>query len=386
MAALVMGLNGVELLAAHGFVTAWEVPGQARNGIAKSYLVQVDQMEAAALLELVSGPFGVREQERAINLSSTLHKRLCREAVRALYVLGADGGRARLKIDDAGRIVVMGVELAADGVLPEAGTHARETAILIGADPEFVLRHRGSGEIADASRFLSRRGKAGSDAVVVNGEVRYLLAELRPEPAAEPRALVRRLRSAMRAAARAIRDPELEWLAGGMPVQGYALGGHVHLSGVPLCGALVRALDAYLALPLVLAEDASTGRRRIRYGKLGDVRRQPHGGFEYRTPPSWLVSPGLALGVLSMAAFLARHYRELDCSVLENLNVINAYYAGDKETLLPAVTQLYAVLAKHPGYEAYGSELETYWKQLLQMNGWNEKQDFRRSWKIPPFD
>lgn len=40
-----------------------------------------------------------------------------------------------------------------------------------------------------------------------------------------------------------------------MPQPGFPLGGHLHFSGVALNGALLRALDNYLALPLALLED-----------------------------------------------------------------------------------------------------------------------------------
>lgn len=81
------------------------------------------------------------------------------------------------------------------------------------------------------------------------------------------------------------------------------LGGHIHISGRPLDRRLVRALDRYIAEPLNHISDS--GRRRTRYGQLGAVRGQPH-GWEYRSAPSWLAHPALALGALTIAEVLAR--------------------------------------------------------------------------------
>lgn len=96
-----------------------------------------------------------------------------------------------------------------------------------------------------------------------------------------------------------------------MPQPGFPLGGHLHFSGVSLNGALLRALDNYLALPLALLEDKRATRRRPHYGNLGDFRRQSYGGFEYRTLPSFLISPQLAKGVIGMAFLIASQYPRL---------------------------------------------------------------------------
>ncbi|HZG74218.1 MAG TPA: hypothetical protein VEZ72_00045, partial [Paenibacillus sp.] len=257
--------------------------------------------------------------------------------------------------------------------------------MLLGMDPEFVLRRPGpDGRIVSASRFFERRGRVGCDSVRVGDRLIYPLAELRPSPAAEPQELLRNLYAAMRLAASRIDDASLEWLAGGMPANGLPLGGHIHVSGVALDADLLRALDNYLALPLALLEDEGAARRRPRYGALGDFRRQFHGGFEYRTLPSWIVSPSVALGVLSLAKVVCEHARELRGRPLARPELQAAYYAGDKEALLPTALALWRELERTSGYARYAKALDRLKRRIERMDAWNGQQDVRPAWKIEP--
>ena len=75
------------------------------------------------------------------------------------------------------------------------------------------------------------------------------------------------------------------------------------MSRIWLTSRLLRVLDNYLALPFILIEDQNTKLRRPRYGFLGDFRRKTHGGFEYRTLPSWIVSPRITKGVIASSTY-----------------------------------------------------------------------------------
>jgi hypothetical protein len=197
--------------------------------------------------------------------------------------------------------------------------------------------------------------------------------------------LTAHLRSAMQRAAVIINDPHLEWLAGGMPVKGLPLGGHIHFSGVALNSHLLRSLDNYLALPLVLLEGETTRHRRPRYGFLGDFRLQPHGGFEYRTLPSWLISPQIAAGVLSLAAVIANHYHSLRRRPLQHVDIQHAYYQGDKRMILPYVHLLWQDIEQTSTFKRYHKELTYLRHKMLTMEEWAEHRDFRSSWEISPF-
>ncbi|RIE04756.1 hypothetical protein D3H35_04555 [Cohnella faecalis] len=254
--------------------------------------------------------------------------------------------------------------------------------VKLGADPEFVLLSP-EGKVVPASRYFPPDGAAGCDSVVVRGVRRWPLAELRPEPAAEPDALAADVRRLLATAARMTSGEPLSWLAGGAPVRGLPLGGHIHLSGAALTGERLRALDNAVALPLRLLEPPSAESRRPRYGSLGDFRKQPHGGFEYRTPPSWLVSRLVARGVMALSKVAAEHARELSAfRPLDEEAVREAFYGGDREVLSAACERVYAGIVRTSGYRSYAALIDPLFDAIRDRRTWNETDDFRRKWGI----
>ncbi|WJH34098.1 hypothetical protein N6H14_29825 [Paenibacillus sp. CC-CFT747] len=323
-----------------------------------------------------------------------------RQAVRAVYALGLDYGIVKIATTLKGETLVEEVDpspmpgprlssLFAAAIERlrkerEAGD-SRPEPLLLGADPEFLLRRPG-GRIVSASRYMERMGEAGCDGIILRGQRLILpLAELRPEPSPSPRVLVENLKEAMLQASSRITDPELEWLTGGMPVPGFPLGGHIHFSGIPLTSRLLRTLDTYLALPLVLLEDEQSRRRRPRYGSLGDFRRKRHGGFEYRALPSWLDHPERAAGVLALARLIALSSDSLMQEPLDHPDIRKLYYAGDSTRLLPVARKLWEELETMPAYGEYGTELNRLKREILEETGRAAAEDFRPAWKIPPF-
>jgi hypothetical protein len=375
-----------------------------------AYFVPVFHLDALAVFRGREGSAAV-SKAKAPNLREdpeeirsdprhSLYRRLTSAAVRAVYCLGLDFGYVSLRLESMGRISVADVQpipplnerlgcLYADAIQRYAADwsseRVREERPLMGMDPEFILR-KPNGRVVSASRYLHKNGRAGCDAIVYRGgEVIYPLAELRPVPAADPRQLMLNLIRTMKLAATKIADSELEWIAGGMPSKGFPLGGHLHLSGIWLNNGLLRALDNYVALPLILIEDETTRGRRPRYGFAGDFRRQPHGGFEYRTLPSWIVSPRIAKGVLALTRIIADHYLELSQRPLDEEPIQRFYYSGEKDPLAPVVRSLWADLEHLSAYDTYRSYLEPLKRQIMRQTPWNEQRDMRKLWKIPPF-
>lgn len=322
-------------------------------------------------------------------------RRAERAAVRAAYALGLDYAVVEVCLNENGEPLVVGLDaspgalagrfapLFADAVNRYAQTlrEGNGAELLLGTDLEFVLRSP-DGKIVSAANYFNRRGVVGCDGVRIGGRLVFPLAELRPSPAAEPRELLRNLRAAMRMAALRLDDAGLEWLAGGMPVKGLPLGGHIHISGVALDADLVRALDNYLALPLALLEDDGSRQRRPRYGALGDIRRQFHGGFEYRTLPSWIVSPSVALGVLSLAKVVCEEARGLRERPLARPEMQALYYAGDKTGLLPTALALWGELERTSAYAKYARELDRLKQRIERMESWDAMHDVRPAWKL----
>ncbi|MBB6669142.1 putative amidoligase domain-containing protein [Cohnella nanjingensis] len=332
-----------------------------------------------------------------------LRRRLARASARALYVLGLDFGSVAWEVNGSGRTgVITGIspflrpktaeaearfaQAASEFASAWSAESARTVSATLGADPEFVLLSD-EGKVVPAARYLAPDGQAGCDAVVVGGVQRWALAELRPDPSDDPLAVASQLRRLLASAARRTGGARLQWRAGAAPVPGLPLGGHLHLSGVALTGERLRALDNAVALPLRLLEPPDAGGRRPRYGSLGDYRPKPHGGFEYRTPPSWLVSPRLARGTLVLTKLAAEHagalapHRPLDDDAMRD-----AFYQGGRDRLLAGAERVYAALRGTAGYAKYGAAVDDLFEAIRAGRTWDEGADIRAKWKIPVFD
>jgi hypothetical protein len=338
-------------------------------------------------------------QRNELSKEHTLWKPAERLAVRALYILGLDFGQVDLLLSDQGKLVITGltprlnrlaehgvrqlgeaVRLSAEQWAAETRAGVRAT---LGADPEFVLLTP-AGTIVPASRYFAPDGAAGCDSIRIQGERRWPLVELRPRPSREPAAVVADVRRLLTVASLRTAGEPFTWRAGAAPIAGLPLGGHVHLSGMALTSERLRALDNAVALPLRLLEPAAAGKRRPRYGALGDVRRQPHGGFEYRTPPSWLVSPRLALGVLALAKLAAEHSRELSVQrPLDDEQYRDAFYNGDRTLLLEAVEKQFGMISRTTGYRAYQQHIDFIFNAINRGRSWDETTDIRVKWHIP---
>lgn len=319
-------------------------------------------------------------------------------AVRALYCLGLDSGEVMLTTAGPRRYAVARITPLArqpGKPLPEPYARASEAlalslareqpgrpGLLMGMDPEFLLLRVTSGRVVPASRFLPTDGVAGCDAGPPGTRGAFPVAELRPAPRGEPRALLAQLMSAAAMADRLVADRSLHWRAGGMPLKGWALGGHLHFSGVALTAPLLRALDNYLALPLRLLEDARAAARRPRYGVLGDFRLQPHGGFEYRTLPSFLVSPVIAKGVVYLAHLIVSRYEDLSLRPLDREELYAAYYSGDPALLRAAFPPLRDQLRALDGYSQAERHIEPLFSLIAEGKRWDESRDIRALWRI----
>ncbi|RKN86592.1 putative amidoligase domain-containing protein [Paenibacillus ginsengarvi] len=327
-------------------------------------------------------------------------RRARKAALRILYITGFDYGIVDIGIRSGEKPVLLALQpdAALDAAQAQRMAEALERyrrleaadsgdawkpPVLLGADPEFLLTNA-DGKVVPASVYLPRAGLAGCDLVRIAGKVHYPLAELRPVPSADPLQLVIHVRRALLAASELIPDsPGVKWLAGGMPAKGFALGGHIHISGTPLRAELLRAFDNYLALPLILIEDSRAASRRPRYGIPGDFRRQPHGGFEYRTLPSWLVSPKVAKGAIALAALIAKRYKSLRARPLHRAAVLRQYFAGDKAGLRAVVLPLLDDIRRLPEYTEYEPALEPLLAMIASGQSWDESRDIRAGWKIP---
>jgi len=344
---------------------------------------------------------------RILTTSDRLYRRAAKLAVRALYAAGLDCGFVEASVGDDGTCAITKIYLPAEAPPgSDGGQHWQQVwktalasfasryaasaerissgapRILLGADPEFLLV-TDDNRVVPASRYWPDGHGVGCDAAVVGGQVRYPVAELRPSPAATPQRLLASLRELMLQAAAMTQEQPLRWLAGGMPVPGFALGGHIHLSGIALTGRLLRQLDSYVAFPLAMVEAQTARVRRPRYGALGDFRMQPHGGFEYRTPPSWLISPLVAKAALALTLLCALETDTLTYRPAEDEFYVQAYYSGDREELRRCLEPLEAEMAKTAAWPELASWIEPLLHAARKREQWDERVDFRAKWRLP---
>ncbi|WP_211747884.1 hypothetical protein [Paenibacillus sp. Marseille-Q4541] len=362
------------------------------------YEVLVSQLKALRIRKVEYA--GIKQGKETSLLredGSTLYKRIERAAVKAAYALNLEHAEVVLQSSDKGAIVTSVNDrpwLLNDSVhhMYEQGILETELALaaekesgsvpVLGMDPEFLLL-REDRSMVPASRFLDRQGEAGCDSITQGGRRIYPVAELRPSPSAEPRELMIHLMHAFQTASSLITDRSLIWCAGGMPIKGIPLGGHVHFSSVVLNFELLRALDNYLALPVAILEDPRSAGRRPRYGYLGDFRVQPYGGFEYRTLPSFLISPMIAKGVVAIAGLIASQYRNLTLRPLDQPEIHAAFYEGNRVKLRSVMEPLLQELILLPGYRKFHKYMNPLVSALYEGKTWDETRDIRPMWNIP---
>jgi hypothetical protein len=320
-------------------------------------------------------------------------------AIRAVYALGLDYAVVICGVVSGTNIVIRKVnpspklsksmlevyEKEFEQYQQNSHTPISADQLIIGADPEFVMRSH-SGNIILASKYFPLRGKVGCDAIWLGQNRSHKpLVEVRPQPSTDPKVLVERIYNCLQYAARKVAHVSCSWLAGAMPFAGFPIGGHIHFSGVEPTFAILRALDNYLTLPLMMAEDEKGINRRPKYGYLGDYRMKSHGGFEYRTPPSWLVSPTLTKGVLAVAKLIILNHQKLTSHPLSDPDLQIAYYKGEKDSFTFWTSLLFQELKDLDDFPKYEKYLTPYFDYLQSGKKWDETRDFRKAWRLPPY-
>lgn len=325
-------------------------------------------------------------------------RRVCLMAVRAVHGLGLEFALVTLGVNPHGRIFVLDVaptpvlrgrllELYTAGLADyveamEAARSGTGTALL-GTDLEFMLRGR-RGQMILASRYFPAKGKVGCDDRTFGGDrTKRPLGELRPDPAETPEELLQNIADTLAQAVRVNNAEYPAWQAGSAPFERFPIGGHLHFSGLPYTARLVNLLDVYVGLPLMLIEDpVSATHRRPKYGFLGDVRHKSYGGFEYRTPASFLVDPDITLGALALAHMVALHHGQLPYLPLHGGDNVKAFYGSDRQHLLPLVARVHENIRRTATYARYQEPIELIFSMIRNDEVWDESVDVRKSWGV----
>lgn len=318
-------------------------------------------------------------------------------ASRALYALWLDAGSVLVAISGTGTIAIREVwslfDLHYDHDLEAIAlslqsimyikSHNEVSELLIGADPEYGLLNKHN-QIVPASTFFDTDSNVhiGADALRSRQRIIYPLVELRPTPKPYPHQLIAHIKQLLLEARNYIQNDELRWVAGAMPAPGLALGGHIHFSGIRLTPRILRMLDGLVAIPLATIEDSLGRGRYKRYGALGDYRRQPHGGFEYRTPPSWLVSPAVAKATLALAYIAMKDYDKLSQYFVLKPEWYQAYESRDEQSLTSASLTILEQISSLPSYVELSKDIEPLLRAIREGRRWDEQVDIRTRWGI----
>jgi hypothetical protein len=255
-------------------------------------------------------------------------------------------------------------------------------APLFGSDPEFILTRNQHPLVAE--KYVPLHTEIGTDTIRVHASKTIpALVELRPSPMPTAQAHFTRIRTLVHSLDSYMYDKAIHFIAGSMPFPGLSLGGHLHFSGLICHVDLVRVLDNYLALPLALLENPSElKQRRPRYGRLGDIRFKPHGGFEYRTLPSWLDCPRTAYGVLVLGQHLVQHYPLFQLRLLTGFIAQQAFYQSDIVLLQAWSKSIWEDLYQKRHKFTDFAPISDLFRRILHGPTWSKTNDFRTNWVI----
>ncbi len=319
-------------------------------------------------------------------------------AKRAMYLLGLDYAMITISVNRQRKISVSGVDaspairdkdlfkiiLLLDGIKQSYQDGWPESAeVKLGADPEFMIANSKSGKMLAASEFFPREGLVGCDNIRIPSRQQRPVAEIRPKPDNSPKSLLGNIKQALEQANKMVPYRNIKWLAGSQPFTGYSIGGHIHFSKLELNNHSLRALDNYLGIPVFLIENQATAiKRRVKYGHLADFRIKDYGGFEYRTPGSWLISPEITLAVLCLAKIVSSNYRILRRNYFVTVEAQRAFYHGDQSYFRQYFEDIWRDIQRLDIYDEYKNELQLIPDMINDNICWDEKQDIRKTWSL----
>lgn len=266
------------------------------------------------------------------------------------------------------------------------------TKLTIGTDPELVLSYKG--KLVRAGDVIMDRGaKFGLDG-------HPYIAELRPDAAVHPKDLVESVKKTL--GSRAEELAKYSWLAGPWALD-KPLGGHIHF-GVRLEERFKEALNHQFAPILALIEppEGAAQRRTFpfynghAYGLLGDIREK-RWGFEYRTPGSFIVSPGISLGVMALAKAIIWEEMNKGKSAWSSLNdaqrkeltfAAKDFHECKRDVFKPMLPKIEEYL-RDMVYFKEGQEGRDLWpsityliNQVIKKGGYNAAKDIKGRWKL----
>ncbi|GIM28014.1 hypothetical protein CPJCM30710_06800 [Clostridium polyendosporum] len=361
----------------------------------------LDEFENQSDIIIRSKEFGWRLRRTDLNyLSSNEKDKLVTIAIKSVYALGLDFGVVTIGKSLDGKFYALDVDASCkymsknclDAYVKEFSNLLlkydnlmnRKINVTIGADPECMLKDKDTNSLIYASDFFGKKGLYGlDDRSIESGKRCYPLVELRPQYSTNPRDVVESIKYILKMIGETIDYKNIGLYAGSMPLLDYWVGGHIHF-GIQPNYKLIRALDNYLALPVMMIENSySSRKRRIKYGALGNYRLKSYGGFEYCTLSSWLINPEITTGILCLAKVIAQEYLNLNEEFICNYSDIRAFYQVNKNYFKDKVGKILKNISETHTFIQYSKELRPLFKRIMECKEWDETTDLKENWSIP---
>lgn len=372
---------------------------ESRMGILREYRVFLVNLNAVRLYkrddQKAGGSSAGGWQTLRADENNKELKKVIQTARTALQSLGLDFGLVHLVINRYGRMIVIHLEPSPVLTLKAARETVRiwkqfveapypDSEITLGADPEFLISSKETGKQVMASYLFPRQGIVGCDSIRVPNREERPIAEVRPEPTPCPLELTDNVEKTLIEAIKLAPYRNVRFQAGSQPVGAFPIGGHIHFGGIRLSSKLLRSLDNYLAIPIMMLEDSKSGvKRRAKYGLLSDFRTKEYGGFEYRTLPSWLISPEYARGVLCLAYIIIHNYTRLITNYLSTPGAQEAFYTGRKQYFSNIINHIWEQIKQLPEASTYAQFLDPIRQASTAMTSWDESVDLHETWNLP---
>jgi len=190
-------------------------------------------------------------------------------------------------------------------------------------------------------------------------------------------------------------------------IQGnYQLGGHIHIGyeqrerswmhiSTLTNYVLSKILSFFVGIPLTFIEKQDEAlRRHANYGKFGAYEHKDY-GFEFRMPSSWLVSPEITIGALSLAYVVADEFIPIVKNKKDIKEVLSDFYPS-LEIIYPQVKDQY-ILNEYPQvktnipfihnliktmklYPEYAEYIDYIFNMIENDETWNSDGDILAEW------
>jgi len=201
-------------------------------------------------------------------------------------------------------------------------------SLLVGADPEFEIIDK-RGRLIGANVFFHGGKEIGTDGHLETGEIR-------PDPGRSPYHLMRNIKRVMRKLlnSESIPPESLIFAGGGTKVN---TGGHIHFSEKSYPKELPHLLHKHIGIYVLKHQ---TGIRNdltdiIREGGRDAFRpNKPHGGWEWRQLPSYIVSEDMCQCIIVTTYALTKAVYDgayKDGETIHTLKSLPLYYAYKKD-------------------------------------------------------